>query len=768
MVNQFGWHNVIKVLLLATLSACGGAGGGAAVAPPSNNMPRFAYATNYGDNTVSIYTVNAVTGQLRHNGYVAAGTAPRSITVDPAGKFAYVTNDGSGNISTYAINASNGTLTPVGAAVAAGSNPYSVTIDAAGKFAYVANAGSGSISAYTIDAITGVLTQVICSGGSTTCTGSNFTAGSSPVCITLDPSGKFAYVANSVSADVSAYTIDATTGALSSTGAAVPTGGSNLRSISIDPTGRFAYVANDGSGNISAFSINSSTGALTRIDAVPGLGGIENFPAETNPTSVTIAPSGKFAYVANFGSDSISAYAINNTTGALTMIDQNGPISFGGSVWAGSKPTSVTIDPSGQFAYVTNFGSSSISTYSIDAGTGILTALHTVAGRNGNLAMTMTRGTTAITYSPRFAYVANYDSADVSAYSINAETGVLTQIPCGGGTGCNGSNFQTGTNPASVTVEPSGRYAYVANSFNGAGGNSVSGYSINASTGKLTSLGAPVSAGSSPRSVIADPSGKFVYVANYVSDNVSVFSIDNATGALSPLDADAGTAGIQNAISAGNSPNSITIDPAGRFAYVASYFSTAVSAFSVNASTGALTALNYVDPAVSVIGGGSPFHITVDPLGKFVYVANYASNDIAAYSINPSTGVLNALPDVDAGSPGNQLTIPSGTNPRAVTFDPSGKFAYAANWYSNDVSAYTLDDTTGMLTSTGTSVAIPRTAPRAITVGSSGKYAYVTNASDGSVSTYTINAVTGALTSIGTAVAAGTGPHAIATTATIQ
>lgn len=55
-------------------------------------VPRFAYAANASDNTVSVFSVDAGTGQLRHNGYVAAGTIPVSVTVDPLGKFAYVAN----------------------------------------------------------------------------------------------------------------------------------------------------------------------------------------------------------------------------------------------------------------------------------------------------------------------------------------------------------------------------------------------------------------------------------------------------------------------------------------------------------------------------------------------------------------------------------------------------------------------------------------------------------------------------------------------------
>jgi DNA-binding beta-propeller fold protein YncE len=74
----------------------------------------------------------------------------------------------------------------------------------------------------------------------------------------------------------------------------------------------------------------------------------------------------------------------------------------------------------------------------------------------------------------QFAYVANNGSNDVSGYTINATTGVLTAIA--------GSPFPAGTVPFSVAVDPTGKFAYVAN------GNNVSGYTINATTGALTAI----------------------------------------------------------------------------------------------------------------------------------------------------------------------------------------------------------------------------------------------------------------------------------------
>jgi YVTN family beta-propeller protein len=206
-----------------------GCPGGSSITRPSY-LPRFAYVANYGDNTVSQYTVNAATGQLRHNGYVLAGASPVAVTVDPSN-----------------------------------------------KFAYVANANSNDVSAYTINASSGVLTKVPCTVGPLVCNGSNFWAGGSPQSISVEPSGKFAYVTNFAASTVTAYSIDAATGALTHIGVDVPTG-LNPVTLSVDPSGRFAYVANWGNNTVWAYTIDASTGALNKVGTVN---------TGTNPKSLT-------------------------------------------------------------------------------------------------------------------------------------------------------------------------------------------------------------------------------------------------------------------------------------------------------------------------------------------------------------------------------------------------------------------------------------------------------------------------------------------------
>ena len=90
--------------------------------------------------------------------------------------------------------------------------------------------------------------------------------------------------------------------------------------------------------------------------------------AGTGPVFVAVDPASKFAYVTNSGSNDVSMYTINATTGALTSI---------GTIAAESAPTSIAIHPAGQFAYVTNSGSNDVSMYSIGS-TGTLTLIGTI------------------------------------------------------------------------------------------------------------------------------------------------------------------------------------------------------------------------------------------------------------------------------------------------------------------------------------------------------------------------------------------------------
>ena len=115
----------------------------------------------------------------------------------------------------------------------------------------------------------------------------------------------------------------------------------------------------------------------------------------------------------------------------------------------------------------------------------------------------------------------------------------------------------------------------------------------------------------------------------------------------------------------------MTMHPTGKFAYVTNAAANAVSvsAFNINALTGALTALPSGGTTVTVTEA-APLAMAIDPTGQFAYVANGNSSNVSAYAINRTTGVLTAL----GGSP---FAVPPAGSP-AVPASPQGMRVDAA------------------------------------------------------------------------------------------
>jgi 6-phosphogluconolactonase (cycloisomerase 2 family) len=91
--------------------------------------------------------------------------------------------------------------------------------------------------------------------------------------------------------------------------------------------------------------------------------------------------------------------------------------------------------------------------------------------------------------------------------------------------------LSTASVPRSIVVDPAGNFVYAANVTSN---NDVATYAIAPSSGTLT-LSSTAVAGSIPLAVAVDPSGQFVYTANQGSGNVSVFTVEVATGALAAV-----------------------------------------------------------------------------------------------------------------------------------------------------------------------------------------------------------------------------------------
>jgi 6-phosphogluconolactonase (cycloisomerase 2 family) len=669
-------------------------------ASATGTLPRNSYSVNGG--TISSYTVDSNTGQLRSTGYVLAGISPNAVAATPSGAFVYVPDVGAGNVLAFSATAGSGALTAVSGSPFPGQPfAFAVAVDPSSKFVYVANANSTSnnISGYTINSTTGALTAM---------SGSPFQADNDTRALAIDATGKFLFAANASSNDISAYTINATTGILTQiTGSPFPIPGVNPvpQSIAVDPATKFVFVGSSAGGGICAFTINATTGALTAVAGSPfaNPGGSDY--------GIVADPSDRFVYVANDSTTSVSAYSITAGTGALTMIS-------GSPYSAGTGAVSIAVDPSDRFLYLPDVGSRSVFMFTIDSSSGALTLKRTIQGRAPATSIALATGTAPVTYTPKFAYAANSDDNTVSGYTLDPESGSLTPV--------SGSPFTTGApasiqpQPVSLAVDPSGSFEYAVD-FNGNGNNGVvTGFKVNAVTGALTLVsGSPFAVGSQPRTVTIDPSGRFVYVTDPFSSQIYEFSINLTTGSLVPL------SGSPFSTGTGTEPWSVAIDPSGRFLCMTDIAMNKVESFSIDPTSGNLTFVSATATGQEAEG------VVVDPSGRFVYVAAFG---IYGYTIS-NTGVLTPISEVFA----------DGGFPNAVVVDPSGRFLYAANNQTFDVSAFSIDPNTGNLTPLIGSPFPAGSGPRSMTLDASGSFAYVANSGDNDLSAYTIDQASGAL-----------------------
>jgi len=310
-------------------------------------------------------------------------------------------------------------------------------------------------------------------------------------------------------------------------------------------------------------------------------------------------------------------------------------------------------------------------------------------------------------------YVADITQNNVLAYIINdILTGTLTPTGSPIAANCNG--------PAAFAKTPSGKFAYVLCAHS----NQFSGFAIDQATNGLTPAGT-FTTGNNPVAAAIDLASRFLYVANSGSNSVTGFNIDSATGAATAI---AGAT-----VTTNFAPNGLAIGPGGSFLYVSAAFGNSgdVEGFSINATTGALTAMAG-SPFASFLATGLKVH----PSGKYIYVSDEV-NGIRAFSING----MGALAEI-AGSP-----FAAGNEPFGVSVDFEGRFLYTANFVSNDVSGFSIDTNTGKLSPVPGSPFAVGASPAKAVVDTLGLYLYVPDSFDNTVRAYSIN-LNGGLTAV--------------------
>jgi 6-phosphogluconolactonase len=359
------------------------------VALVGDNNGRKGFLTGVGGGST---TISAVSGAI-------AAKSGFAVTV-PTPRFAYLRTfaipSRAQTVSAYTVDPSTGSLSPLSGPPVPVAGTFRVSPDGNFLLALCSPTFSGAdaICSFAIDRNTGALQRV-----STTPPLSQTAAD-----IVVSPTGRFLY-ATLAGCAISVFSIDARTGALTQL-QNPPVVASQCGETAIDPAERFLYSAAPGSsGVILGFNIDQQTGMLTSMSGSPFQAPID---IGTSFNDLTMDVAGRSVYYDfNFN---ISDMALDGVTGSLT------PLSRAGT--ATKFPCQITM--SGSFVYVPDCFFGGISQFSIDPGTGKISAENTFS--TGAIV-----GVLSAEPSGRFLYVVNL-LLQLEIYSINSTTGALTHL----------------------------------------------------------------------------------------------------------------------------------------------------------------------------------------------------------------------------------------------------------------------------------------------------------------------------------------------------
>jgi 6-phosphogluconolactonase (cycloisomerase 2 family) len=239
----------------------------------------FLYVANQGDNTISVFTVKGTTLTLvetddTNDPLYPGPSNPTSIAITPTGNYLYVASQYSDVVSGFTYNSTTGSLTRMAPfSVPSGANPSSLALTLDGSYLYVANSGSNTISAFATCAVTSS-TCATPTGQLSEISGSPFASGLGPVHLVVAHSGYFLYAADKQSNQISGYKIGSGPAGLG-TGSLTPTTpptfstGTNPVWLATPSVGGYLYCANSGSATVSAFVVDAASGNLGSVSGTP-------------------------------------------------------------------------------------------------------------------------------------------------------------------------------------------------------------------------------------------------------------------------------------------------------------------------------------------------------------------------------------------------------------------------------------------------------------------------------------------------------------------
>jgi 6-phosphogluconolactonase len=314
---------------------------------------------------IYLYKFNTETGE---NSFVSSAKTsnPSYLTISPNKKFVYAVNETApGNVTAFIFNKPNNKLLQVNQQPSHGKDPCYITIDKTGKWIIVGNYSSGTLAVYPVnkDGSLGNATDSIQHEGSSV--NSERQEAAHVHATVLNKNNKTLYVPDLGMDKVMLYNLDSKKGKLSpfSTPFVMTEPGAGPRHIDIHPNGKYAYLMEELTGSISVYQVEKD-GYLSLLQNISGLP--RDFNGAVGSADIHVSPDGKFLYCSNRGeSNTIGILKINQNNGELVWVDHQSTM--------GQTPRNFNFDPTGNFLLVANQNSDDIVIFKRNKETGLLT-----------------------------------------------------------------------------------------------------------------------------------------------------------------------------------------------------------------------------------------------------------------------------------------------------------------------------------------------------------------------------------------------------------
>jgi 6-phosphogluconolactonase len=321
---------------------------------------------NNGSKGIYRSVLDTNTGELTAPVLVVEAKNPSFLEIHPNGKYLYAVSESgrAGTVSAYVIDPDTKNLKLLNSQTSGGSGPCHVNIDHAGKNVLVTNYNNGSVSVIPIKS-DGSLAEPSCfvqhEGSSVN---PQRQKGPHAHSVNISPDDRFAFVADLGLDKIMIYRLDVDKGTITPNDPAFVKvkSGSGPRHFTFGIDGKYAYVINEMGGTITAFAYEPTSGALTEIQTISTLP--DDFSGFNGCAEVRVHPNGRFLYGSNRGHDSIAVYHIDPANGKLTFVERESTDV--------KTPRNFNIDPTGKFCLVANHGADSVVVFKIDPKTGAL------------------------------------------------------------------------------------------------------------------------------------------------------------------------------------------------------------------------------------------------------------------------------------------------------------------------------------------------------------------------------------------------------------